>query len=134
MKVAVQTLVGKLKGNDKVYFNFVFDGIDRRLSTPVEYQLYTIVLELVNNIIKHAGAHHAWISLTYQTGRVVLTVSDDGVGFDSSTSKTDGVGLRNIQNRVEHLRGTWRVDSMPRHTRITVEIPTQEAFVTASYT
>ncbi len=134
LRVAIQSLMGKLKGNDKVDFSFVFDGRDYRLSTPVEYQLFTIVLELVNNIIKHANAHHAWISLTYQAERAILTVIDDGVGFDSSTSKTEGVGLRNIQNRVEQLKGTWQVESMPKHTRITVEIPFEEVRVTESYT
>jgi two-component system, NarL family, sensor kinase len=134
LKVAVQTLVGKLRGNDRVDFNFVFDGTDRRLSMPVEYQLYTIILELVNNIIKHANANHAWISLTYQTSQVVLTVSDDGVGFAQTTDKTDGVGLRNIQTRVEQLKGTWQVESMPTNTRITVEIPVEESVVTESYT
>ncbi len=134
LRVAVQTLVGKLKGNDMVGFSFVFEGPDRRLSTPVEYQLYTIVLELVNNIIKHAEARHAWISLTYQSDRVVLTVTDDGVGFNSLKTKANGVGLRNIQTRVEQLKGTWQVESMPQHTRITVEIPIEEVPVTESYT
>ena len=134
LKVAVQTLMSTLKGNDKVNFNFVFDGTDRRLSTPVEYQLYTIVLELVNNVIKHANATHAWISLTYQNDRVVLTVSDDGVGFPKLSNRTDGVGLRNIQTRVEQLKGTWQVESMPSSTRITVDIPMEDYVVTESYT
>lgn len=134
LKVALQTLIGKLKGNDKVEFNFVFDGNENRLAIAVEYQLYTIVLELVNNIIKHAKARHAWISLTYQTSRVVLTVSDDGVGFNATTSRVDGVGLRNIQNRVEQLRGTWQVESKPNHTKVRVEIPVEEAIITESYT
>jgi two-component system, NarL family, sensor kinase len=134
LKAAIQKLVGKLKGNDKVLFSFVFDGQDRRLNTAVEYQLYTIVLELVNNIIKHAEARHAWISLTYQSSRVILTVTDDGKGFKPPTPGLEGVGLRNIQTRVEQLKGTWQVESMPQHTRITVEIPVEAVPVTESYT
>ncbi len=142
LKVALQKLLGKLNDNDRIEFNFVFDGEEYRLSAAVEYQLYTIVLELVNNIVKHAQADHAWISLTYQPARLLLTVSDDGVGFPKPSTKTtetaiaeaSGVGLRNIQNRVEQLKGTWRVESMPQHTRISIEIPVSEAQVTAAYT
>jgi two-component system, NarL family, sensor kinase len=131
LKVTLQKLLGKLNDNDRIEFNFVFDGQEYRLSAAVEYQLYTIVLELVNNIVKHAQADHAWISLTYQPERILLTVSDDGVGFPEPSTKTaeiaiaeaSGVGLRNIQNRVEQLKGTWRVESMPQHTRISINIP-----------
>ena len=141
LKVALQKLLGKLNDNDRIAFNFVFDGEEYRLSAAVEYQLYTIVLELVNNIVKHAQADNAWISLTYQPDRLLLTVSDDGVGFPEPSTKTaekaiaeaSGVGLRNIQNRVEQLKGTWRAESTPKHTRISIDIPTSEARVTATY-
>jgi two-component system, NarL family, sensor kinase len=136
LRAAIQALIGSLEGNDKAEFSFVFDGEEYRLSSAVEYQLYTILLELVNNIIKHAQATRAWVSLTYQRHRILLTVSDNGVGFGpSADKKTDGVGLRNIQQRVEQLRGTWKVESMPQHTRISVEIPVvQASVITESYT
>ncbi|TDB68832.1 tetratricopeptide repeat-containing sensor histidine kinase [Arundinibacter roseus] len=135
LKVAIQQLVGTLNGNDKTSFSFVFDGIETRLNPAVEYQLYTITLELVNNILKHAQASHAWISLTFQSNRVVLSVSDDGVGFESQHTTKEGVGLRNIQNRVDELHGTWTLESAPQQlTRVSIEIPMNETLVTASYT
>ncbi len=131
LKTAIQKLVDQLNGNDKTQFSFVFDGREYRFDVAIEYQIYTIVLELVNNVIKHSHARHAWISLTYQPERILITVSDDGVGFPKPGSRTAemaiaeaaGVGLRNIQMRVGELNGNWAVDSEPQHTRISVEIP-----------
>lgn len=121
--VALHTLTDKLNLNTKTHFHLITPDINERLSPQIEYQLYTIALELVNNVLKHAHAKNVWMSLSKNERFVILTVSDDGVGFQTKT-QTEGVGLRNISARVEALGGNWEVETKPHvGTKVTIEVP-----------
>jgi signal transduction histidine kinase len=120
---ALYKLVDKLNVGTKTAFTLVKDGEGERPSSVVEYQLYNVALELVNNVIKHAKATQAWISLTQTPRKMLLTVSDNGVGF-SSEHQSEGIGMRNIQARVEELSGKISIESRPEHgTKVAVEVP-----------
>jgi two-component system, NarL family, sensor kinase len=76
--------------------------------------IYRIVQELLNNILKHAGATQALVQVSRNNGLVTVTVEDDGKGFDPAILKqSKGIGWSNIQNRVEFLHGKWDVHSEP---------------------
>lgn len=123
ISVAFQKLIEKINSNTKTVFHLVTDNLTERLNPKIEYQLYSIALELVNNVLKHAQAQQVWMSLSKNEESVSLTVSDDGVGFQQKQSP-EGVGLRNISSRVEALQGKWQVESKPNSgTKITVEVP-----------
>ncbi|MCP1384302.1 tetratricopeptide repeat-containing sensor histidine kinase [Runella salmonicolor] len=120
---ALQKLTEKLNGNAKTVFHLVANGITERLNPKIEYQLYSVALELVNNVLKHAQAQQVWISISQNDEIISLTVSDDGRGM-SNIEKATGVGLRNISARVEALNGTWLIDSKPTTgTKVTIEVP-----------
>jgi two-component system sensor histidine kinase UhpB len=80
--------------------------------TSIRLMFYRIVQEQVNNIIKHASATSATILLRTSPTHIVLTITDDGNGFDTSTT-TAGIGLRNITNRAAVYNGTTRIISEP---------------------
>ena len=83
----------------------VTDGYD---SWPLEYrhQLLLIAQEGVANIARHAESRHAWVQLHDSADRVLLVISDDGIGFDQETAPSlPGVGLGSIRNRIEGLGG-----------------------------
>ncbi len=123
ISVALQKLIEKLNSNTKTQFHLVINGFTERLNPKTEYQLYSIALELVNNVLKRAQAQQVWMSLSKNEESVSLTVSDDGVGFQQKQSP-EGVGLRNISSRVEALQGNWQVESKPNSgTKVTVEVP-----------
>jgi PAS domain S-box-containing protein len=88
------------------------DYIEADTDTSICLMFYRIVQEQVNNIIKHAGANAATIRLRSSPTHVVLTISDDGIGFDPHTT-TAGIGLRNITNRAAVYNGTTRIVSEP---------------------
>jgi len=67
--------------------------------------IYRIVQEQLNNILKHAKAHFVSISLKQSSTSVVLEISDNGVGFDTS-KKSKGIGLANIKSRAMAFKGT----------------------------
>jgi signal transduction histidine kinase len=87
--------------------------------------LYYIAREALCNVIRHAGARHVDISLRTENDQVILSIEDDGAGFDPSVfAQDETVGLRNIEERTKLLGGTFELRSRPgQGTRITVQIP-----------
>jgi ligand-binding sensor domain-containing protein/signal transduction histidine kinase len=75
--------------------------------------IWLIYRELITNISKHAEAGHVSIRFEYSLKQLVLTVSDDGTGFDPETEHNAGNGVRNIKSRVRELKGEWQLESAP---------------------
>jgi signal transduction histidine kinase len=98
--------------------------------TIVEEALFRIGQEALSNIVKHAGARHASITLMTGSGETRLDVRDDGTGFRRVAkgrergARTGGLGLSSMRERAEELGGRLRVESTPgRGTHIEVRIP-----------
>lgn len=91
--------------------------------------VYRIVQELLNNIIKHANASEITIQLIKSSDNINLTVEDDGRGFDPEEArKKKGLGLSNIDLRVKKLSGRWNIDSgKGKGTTIIIDIPITKA-------
>ena len=88
--------------------------------------LYRVVQESLNNILKHSGARQARLQLESDVHEVRLQVEDDGSGFKVTepVNAGNGMGLKNVVERVRILGGKLKVDSQPgRGTRIQVTIP-----------
>jgi signal transduction histidine kinase len=120
---ALQKLIEKLNVNTKTKFRLIADENQTRPPSQVEHQLYNIALELVNNVLKHAQAKEVWISLSQTEHQISLTVSDDGVGMPQEI-QSDGIGMRNLQSRIEVLAGKLHLESTPETgTKISVEVP-----------
>jgi len=105
----------------------VHSGMEERAAPEVETCLFRVVQEATTNIARHAGATSCRVYLQRLPSSVVLTVEDNGSGFEPDAARPDrseGVGLLGIQERVTDARGTFRVESAPgRGARITVELP-----------
>ena len=95
------------------------------LPTEVEYALYRVVQEAVQNIVKHAHATAITLQLICHPGELTLMVEDNGVGFDPATPGAgDGIGLPNMAGRIAYLGGELVVDSYPgRGTTLTAVVP-----------
>lgn len=99
-------------------------GVEKRLDSNLELVLYRIIQELVSNVIRHANAKEVNIQLTRHNGHLNIIVEDDGVGFNTNVGlKSDGMGLKGIQSRVEKLGGKMEIDStVGNGTSVVVEI------------
>jgi signal transduction histidine kinase len=85
-------------------------GIDQTTAINI----YRIVQELVNNILKHASAKSVFLQVTNTNGQLAVTVEDDGKGFDTTIlSLEKGMGWNNIQSRIKFLNGKIDVQSDP---------------------
>jgi PAS domain S-box-containing protein len=83
---------------------------DTRLPEPIEVAAYYVASEALANSAKHAQASHMEVSLATRNGSLVLSIRDDGVG---GADAGQGSGLVGLQDRVEALGGTIRIDSPP---------------------
>ncbi|MCP9769330.1 sensor histidine kinase, partial [Lacihabitans sp. LS3-19] len=101
----LQGFVRKISKNSKIRFDLQIDEGFGRVDNKIEFELYSICLELVNNIVKHSKATEAKIELSRTERQISLKVSDNGIGtFDN---ESDGKGMKNVKARVESLNGTW---------------------------
>ncbi|MGB0880012.1 MAG: tetratricopeptide repeat-containing sensor histidine kinase [Polaribacter sp.] len=100
----------------------------RRYHQKFEIKTYNIIQEFVNNILKHSNAKKAIIKLREKEGVICLKISDDGKGFDkTSVAKKDGLGINQINARIQIMKGKFNIDSEEgKGTRIEVELPILE--------
>lgn len=100
-------------------------GLTEKLEPSLEISIFRIIQELVTNIIKHAQATEANISITQHDDNLSIIIEDNGKGFDPRQIQRDkGMGLASIEKRVEHLEGSMEVDSTPgKGTNILIDIP-----------
>ncbi|MEM9000478.1 MAG: sensor histidine kinase, partial [Bacteroidota bacterium] len=101
-------------------------GLGERLENALELTIFRMVQELVANIIKHADATTAHIQFTQHEAQLNIIVEDNGKGFDSASveSNQNGMGLTTIEKRVEHLEGSFTIDSvLGKGTSILIDIP-----------
>jgi signal transduction histidine kinase len=96
------------------------------LDSAVELELYRIVQEAVNNAIRHARAETIAVEVEARDGAVMMTVRDDGVGFDPGARaiRERRLGLTSMRERAERLGGTFSVHTAREAgTAVKVEIP-----------
>jgi signal transduction histidine kinase len=94
---------------------------DQRLPEAVELAAYFVVAEALTNIAKYASASHATVDVRRLNGRLVVRVTDDGVGGADPDS---GSGLRGLADRLAVIDGRLEIDSEPgKGTTITAKIP-----------
>ena len=97
------------------------NGIDER----IQMELFKIIQELMTNTLKHAEAKKVDIHLSLIDDGLSLLFEDDGKGFDTSKD-ADGIGIKNIKNRIQELSGSINIDSSKdRGTVVSLEIPTK---------
>jgi two-component system, NarL family, sensor histidine kinase DevS len=91
--------------------------------SPHSHEIVQLTREALSNVVRHAHARHAWVRLSSDGAAALLTIEDDGIGFNTRGEST-GNGLRNMRERAVALRGSLRITSRKgRGTRLRVTIP-----------
>jgi len=95
------------------------------LPDEVAVQLFRIAQSALGNVVRHAQASRAGLSLAIDGNELRLIVEDDGVGFDAERGgEGRSMGLMGMRERAGLLGGTFTIDSTPgRGTRLTVVVP-----------
>lgn len=103
-----------------------------RLSPLVELQMLCVIQEALTNVRKHAQASRVHLALTAEGGWAVLTIQDNGVGFDPEHTEAGHFGLQLMQERCRNVGGQLRVESAPgQGTRLEIRLPLQRLVETA---
>ena len=93
------------------------------LPKHIQHEVWRIITEALNNILKHANASTVNVKFTYKPGKIVVTIIDNGSGFAISRGST-GMGLMNMQARAEELGGRLSIVSdIEEGTQIQLEFP-----------
>jgi len=98
--------------------------VKEKLSEAKEHQLFLIIQEAMANVVKHAGARTASLTLSENERQVVLTLQDDGAGFRPDHVKRGSYGLSTMRERANKLGGDASIISKPGSgTRVRVTLP-----------
>jgi two-component system sensor histidine kinase DegS len=129
---ALRRYLEGLEEREGLVVNLAVFGHEVRLASAVEVGLFRIIQEALHNVSKHARAASARVTLTYGQEQLLLSVRDDGRGFDLREVERGGragghFGLISMRERAELLGGRFEVKSAPgQGTRITLAVPITE--------
>jgi signal transduction histidine kinase len=125
---ALRSMLKKVAASSGIEFSVEIDPIDDLFSKPSEISIYRIVQEGVNNIVRHAEARSAQVSIREDGREVTIRISDDGKGFNPSGGVNGkGLGLVGMAERARMLGGKFAAHSAPGEgTNIFVKVMSDE--------
>lgn len=98
-------------------------NIEKNIPLPIQLNIYRIVQELLANALKHAEASSILLQCSQSDNRFMITIEDNGKGFDTDIEQTTkSMGLRNLKNRVNYLKGKMEIGSDLQGTSINIEL------------
>lgn len=100
------------------------EGEEPPLARTLAGGLLMILQEAVGNAIRHGQARHVAVRVSFEAHRLVLTIVDNGCGFDCGATSAKGLGLGGMDDRARQLGGTFSVTSaLGQGTTVRVEVP-----------
>ena len=122
LKTALQSLSISVSRNCSVKATVTAEGSSLPISPPVAAQLYRIVQEAVHNAVEHGAAREVQINLASNDQVMVLTIRDNGKGFDANANG-NGMGLRIMRYRAQCIGGSCDVQSSSEGTVVRCRVP-----------
>jgi len=109
---AVEEFIDKINAAHHLKIRFVYED-NFQLTKEKEINLYRIFQEIIHNTIKHANAKTLSMELRKQDNLLLLTIIDDGIGFDyeERSKNGTGLGLLNLHSRAEVLNAHFLIES-----------------------
>lgn len=125
----IESLIEEMQERHDILFEFEDDGESKSIDEEISFILFKAVRELLVNIIKHAQADSARVSIRREDDKIRIDVEDDGIGVDTTkleanSDENSGFGLFNIQERLDYLGGYLKFESKPNDgTKATLVVP-----------
>lgn len=127
---SIQSQISRVRETSGLEISFFHRGMSKRLESTKELTIYRILQESLTNILKHASAKNVHITLIRKGNSALLTVEDDGIGFDfrqMTASEKGPLGIMIMKERAVQVGGSVDVESRPgRGTHVAARIPIQE--------
>lgn len=124
---ALKWSAAKFKDRTNINVQVLGKELSERLPINIEYAIFRSVQEIFHNIAKHAQAANVFVNFEESKSKVILQISDDGIGFDASvvikSSDNSSFGLQSISERMELIGAKINIDSYPgKGTSVLIEI------------
>jgi signal transduction histidine kinase len=113
LETALKDTIRTINEAEKIKADLSIYGLQNRLSVDIERNIYHIILELINNTIKHAKANLINLQISQSENEINVFYEDDGVGFDVQIVADSGMGMRSIYARVNTINGAVYFNSKP---------------------
>ncbi|MDN3723286.1 sensor histidine kinase [Aequorivita sp. SDUM287046] len=110
---AIEYTINMIDENTTLFISAEIDNIDNIFSKEDEVNIYRIIQESLSNILKHANAEAGKVSVKKFTNNILISIRDNGVGFDFSEKYQDvkSLGLKTLLERTKFLKGQMKVIS-----------------------
>ncbi|MBN8853115.1 MAG: hypothetical protein BGO55_13725 [Sphingobacteriales bacterium 50-39] len=114
LAAAVHDIVQKINQSGKLSIRLLsFQNLEEETISPdIKLAIFRSIQEKISNVLKHSQATELSIALTVYEEKISLILTDNGRGFDEKAVKR-GIGLNNIQNRVEYYKGSFHLKTAP---------------------
>jgi signal transduction histidine kinase len=124
---AMKECIEPVLASNKIHVDIGHSNPVFPLPKTIALGLLRVFQELLQNTIKHANASKVEVYLEYQTAFINFTYQDNGVGFDPTTSNSDGIGMKNIESRISALQGNFHLNTeLSSGYHIQIRIPTPQ--------
>ena len=126
---SLRELFNEIQNQTDIEIRFFSRGIPKRFEEAKELAVYRIAQEALTNIIRHARARNIFVNLVKKDKKLLLSVEDDGVGFDQDkvmepSKRNRSLGLLIMRERAVQLDGEFTIESQPgKGTHLLAEIP-----------
>lgn len=113
LQPALEELADDFSNSKKITINYKID-YKNQLTKNDELHIFRIVQELINNSVRHGKAKKSNLSIASKDNALFIEYSDNGIGFDTSSPDSQkGLGMKNIESRIELLHGVLLINSAP---------------------
>jgi two-component system, NarL family, sensor kinase len=127
LEEALKEFATRINRSGGVHINVQTYDLNNNLSSEHRIALYRISQEWVNNVIKYSGATSISIQVVQHPQELVLTIEDNGKGFNAERlTQSQGNGWKNINSRLHLIKGTIEIDSQEGRANTTVIISVLE--------
>ena len=122
---AIRDVVGQLDNEGGTRVEFATRGSARRLPEPIETVIFRVAQEALTNAVRHSQAKEINTELIFEPARVVLRVTDNGIGMPALLAE-QGLGIAGMRERAALIGATLEIDSRPGHgVVVTLDVPTE---------
>lgn len=120
----IESVIDHVHQSGKLRINFIVKCEWPEIQWPVTLGIYRIIMELINNTIKHAQADNISLAFDCLNGALVINFEDDGLGFPEGTHPQSGLGLISMEARARALNGQFECSNgVERGIKATIIIP-----------
>lgn len=126
-KTALEKVIGIFNAAGRINIQLLVLGFEKYNASHSNYYtaLYSIIYELLNNVVKHSGAKNVLLQVSEHANCFTLIAEDDGRGIDTTqTAIKESLGIAGIQSKINYLKGFVSFDkNQPNGLLVTIEIP-----------